>query len=106
MSIVLVLHFTDRRELVFDKYTTLDINRSSINDIHINATNTNEDLQFNGVFEEIAGLLGDDKCFSVTIKREKGQATFDGMAVDYYLNAGAEVLHFGRRVQQSEIVAK
>jgi len=100
MGIVLIFRFTTG-ELTFAEYTTLDINRHG-DDIHINATNTSQDLAFNRVFDEIMEFLGDDEVFTIGIKTEKEQATFNDMTVDYYLNAVAEVLHFGKRIVQTD----
>ena len=100
MSIVLILHFT-AHDLEIKEYTAIDINRRE-NELHINVTNILENLAFNGVFEKIQDYLGDDESFAITIKQGEGQATFADMAVDYYLNAGGEVLHFGKRQAQTE----
>ena len=95
MDTALILHLTGP-EIVIDTYNTVDISRRK-NELHINVTNVIGNLAFNGIFEQIQEHLGDDESFSITIKQEKGQATFADMAVSYHLNAGGEVLHFSKR---------
>ena len=94
------MHFTGR-ELTLDEYTTLDINRQG-DQLHINATNTGQDMAFNSFYDKILEHLGDDETFTITIKKEKGAATFTDMTADYYLNSAAEILHFGRRIAEQK----
>jgi len=100
MGITLLLHLPGG-ELPFMEYTTMDISRRD-SDFHINTTNDKQDLAFNAFFDQIQGLLEGKKTFSITIQAEKAQAAFDGMAVDYHLNTGIEVLHFGKPIEQTE----
>jgi len=100
MDISLVVHIK-KKELTIDQYSTIDVNRSQ-GATNINITNTNKDLSLNGVFEQILKYLGDENTFSVTVKREVGELTFDTLAVDYHLNACGEVLHFGEPIKPFE----
>ena len=95
MTITLILHLTGH-DLTFEKYSSIDVNLRG-KEVHINATNTEGGLAFLGVHKEIRRHQGDEEPFAITIKQGEEEETFDDMAVDYYLNAGGETLHFGKR---------
>jgi len=99
-STALILHLP-ANDLLLDKYSTLDMSRQN-NEFHINVTNNEPDLAFNALFDEIRERLGEEITFSVTVKKEKGQATFNAVAVDYHLTGQGEILHFSKPIQQQE----
>lgn len=92
MGLTLVLHLPGG-DIPFTEYTSLDINRNA-REAHINATNDKQDFAFNKFYEKILTLKAPDSPFPVTVKQEKGEAIFNDITVDYFLNAGVEVLHF------------
>ena len=97
--ITLTLHFPDEGELVFEEYTTLDINRQR-NQFNINATNTENDFAFNATFDSIMEHLGDEEFFSVTIENKRGTVEIDRMTVHYYLTNESEILHFSQNLDE------
>jgi len=100
-NIALTLQFATGRELVFNEYSTIDMNRNGAN-THINVTNNNLNFAFSEVFDQIQELLGDDKYFSINAKREGGEKTFPNMTVDYHLTGQGEILHFGTFVDYQQ----
>ena len=94
--IMLILRFKSGKELILDNHCTLDIQRKSTQ-LHINATNRRGGFMFNKFFEEIVeNLSTDDESFDIIIKEVEGEGStlFTGLNVNYYNNAGNEVLHF------------
>lgn len=100
MDIALILNFSGG-EIVLEEYSRIDISRHG-NEVHINVSNDNPDMAFNDKYNIILDLLGNDETFSVTVKKEKGQATFENMAADYYLTNDGEMLHFGTKPEQQQ----
>jgi len=102
MDNIIIMHFADNRELVLDKYSSLDISRRG-REFHANATNTNPNLSFNDLFTQIQEYLGNDTTFSVTVVRGEGRVTFDRISVDYYLTGQSEVLRFGQQLYNENV---
>jgi len=100
MTIKLLLHFAEE-EISITHYSTLDINRQGEH-LNVNITNTNDDMAFNTIYDKILEFLVKDETFSLSIQKEKGKATFADMTADYYLNGDAEILHFGRLIEENQ----
>lgn len=96
----LILHLPGH-DLTLDTYSTLDINRHG-NEFGINVTNNEPTFAFNTLFEEITKCLDGEKSFSLTVKKEKGQAVFNPVSADYHLTGQGEILHFSKPIQQQE----
>jgi len=97
---VLYLQFANHL-LVFSEYSTLDISRRG-NEFNINVTNQNADLAFNAIYNKFLEYLEKDKTFTVTVKKENGEATFHNIAADYHLTGQGELLHFKKITEQTE----
>ena len=95
--ITILMQFEGDRELIFDTYSTLDIQRNN-KQLNINTTNTADDLAFNTLYDMILEYLGERKTFDIKLRMgENGAAAFRGMMVNYHLNTEREMLTFGQK---------
>ena len=88
------LRFENGAELAITDYTRLEVNRQG-KQVHINLTH-DSNMAFNGLYDEILGLLGDDETFSIIIESGGIAAVHKGMAASYYQNSDSEMLHFSK----------
>jgi len=95
-AIAIIMQFEGGAELILKEHSTIDISRTGT-DLHINVTNTNGDLAFNGVYDRILELSGESKIFNIVIQQGRGSVPFAGVGADYHVNALREILHFTKK---------